>query len=423
MMKKIIFIAIGLALSVSLFAQMKRDTSCVNITDYTYELGFFQRANRDAGDPRFMLHDDKSGIDFGVGGAASLVTYYGFGGSTHDVDFLPGTIYAPTDISNYFGTKISNTNLYFKARSKWGKHKMIAFVRIGAANDNSLALRQAYISVGGLSAGLVPSFFNDLEVGVMSTGLCCVTQIDVDRALVGYTFRFKDHWELALAAEKPGLNLSDLSESYRIYETGQPVPDVAMHLKYRGKKGHIQLGAVLRTLTYWATEDPKLIDGVNRSLPGWGISLSGNILPNSNFKIAWQAVGGKGIAEYLADFSYTSLSLVADADYSGSDLASMHTTPMLAACLAAEYKWKGYSSSLILAQNNCFERGHKYKIDEYSTTRWTASVIANLFWYPVPEAQVGVEYLYGHREVYPDENLYSTSGNAHRIALALKYFF
>ena len=422
-MKKILFIASAILVSAALSAQIKTDSTSTNITDYTYEQGFFQRANRDAGDPRFMLHDDKSGIDFGVGGAASLVTYYGFLGCTFGTNFEPGAIYAPTDYSNYFGTKISATHLYFKARSNWGKKKMVAYVRIGPDNSNSVVLQQAYMSFGGFSVGMAPSFFNDLEVGVMSSGLGCEYQVYIDHPLVGYTFRFNGNWEAAIAAEKPDFNLSDLESSHNIYETGQPLPDIAMHLKYRFGFGHVQFGALFRSLTYWVTDDPRLIVGENRNCFGWGISLTGNFKPLSNLKIAWQAVGGKGIAEYLSDFRYTSLSLATDSGYTGTGLASMHTIPMVAACLAAEYRWDNFSSSLIFAQNNCFEKGKYFTNKEYSTTKWTASVIGNFFWYPVPEAQIGIEYLYGRREVYPDENLDSTIGNAHRIALALRYFF
>lgn len=393
-----------------------------NIREYVDEVGFYQKANRDLGDPRFMWSDAQGKIDFGIGGMAKISTFYGFGGEAADNSFKPSSIAIPNDLSGRYSMSTDDTELHFKVRTEIHGHKVGAFIKIGANYDKEIKLKQAYISLDNFSIGLIPSFFTDLEVGVMTTGVGFSSQVGMTHPLLGYTFRPLDNLSIAAAIEWPELNL-DHYDGVGIKTSYQPVPDLAGHIKFRWKKGHVQFGAVARNLTFDSVESD-LRGGSedilhHQHIFGYGLSLSGNYKPLHNLKLSWEFTGGHGYSNYLENLSDLNLDLGIHTIL-GSKYPTMLAIPAHSDQIAVQYDFsKSFSSSVVLSYTHCEERKHVTRYDDFCESY---SALANLFWNIDDYSYIGFEYLFGTRKIYSGLNE-PDFGHAHRIAAVLAYCF
>lgn len=428
-LKKIFLSVLLFAAALPALAEV-RDTMHVNIREYNNELGFYQKANRDLGDPRFMFYDDKTHIEFGVGGTVRVTPYVSFAGETSQgAPFLSGTIEIPTNMASSFGTVLSGTEVHFKARSYLGKHKIIAYLQMGARMDGSVGLNQAYISFNGLSAGLIPSFFMDLEVGSMTIGLCPDVQVDKSHPLIGYTHPFGKNWSAGLAVEHPGLDVSAFSfvksgKNYGIDREYQPAPDISAHVKYRWENGHVQIGGLFRNMVYSAYKDPD--DPVETWLPryrfGYGVSLSGNYKPVKDLKLSFQAVYGAGISNYISHLAASDLELYL-AGYDAEGYSNMAPIPLAAGMLSTQYNFGKCSVSLVGEYNRLAKLrfgGQATSADGYKES---FAILGNFFWNITNYAYIGIEYNFGMRFRYSALGTTHTSGMANRFSAVLAYCF
>jgi len=401
---------------------------------YTDELGFFQKAERELNDPRFMFHDDKIDMDLGIGGTVGVKGTYTFAGSLYADGFKPAMINIPS-YSNSFMVSPQSCELHVKARAKLFGHKIIAFVKFKGASTNgfSVSMDQAYISFDGFSAGLVPSFFNDLESGVR-TDAVSNPQSDVTNPLIGYTYK-KNNWEAAISAEKAYVSMDDAFSKLGVYSNYQPMPDFVLHGKRRWEKGHVQLGAVFRNLTYLKTpqkEHPAVDTKGNGHIFGWGLSLSGNYVPFKALKLSCALVGGQGISKYIDIFEPTGMDIavtnVKDVKETGEQVYTMKAVPMISASVMAQYWWmENLSSSFVLQYGHCFQNSFITDVDDLDKN--LALALANIYWYMSDFAYVGLQYSFGFRNVnaifpeYEGSPMPSNKSGAHRISAVLKFMF
>ena len=400
-----------------------KDSLTQNLAEYREEIGFFQKANRDLGDPRFMFYDEKERISFGIGGTAKVNAFFGFHGLIAGKSFKPGLIEVPFDGTPSFGMKIGSSELHAKARYSWGKGKsIIGYVKFDGDDNDMVKISQAYISLGGLSIGKIPSFFMDLELGVMTSGIGIDGQVDATHTLVGYRHKFGEHWYASWAFEQAGINLDHFSAKSCVRTNLQVMPDFTSNLKYRWKNGHVQLALVVRNMSYWAV--PEVVehssDGLNRYCLGIGGSFSGNLRPSPKLKLSWQVAGGRGIASYMNDFQGSKLDLaLGPKDSEG--LGTMASIPVLGAMAAMQYNWTdAISSSLVLAHTNCFKvNGY----ENFVNLRSTDSAIVNLFWYFNQYSYLGLEYLFGFKRAYADGSSLNLSSPANSLSCVIAYMF
>ena len=421
-MRRLFISAICIVMACEAFAAAPlKDTINTNIRAYRDEVGFYQKANRDLGDPRFMFSDPEGKIDFGIGGTAKITTAGGFGGQSEAFSFRPSSISIPTVHAGMYNMSVGGTEVHFKARTYMGEHKMVAFIKLNGDFDKSVSLNQAYISLDNFSVGLIPSFFMDLEVGVMTTGLGFDSQVDMTHPLIGYTWRFKNGLSLAAALEWPELNLDHYPQSLGVGTAYQPVPDFAGHLKYRFEKGHIQFGAVARGMTYWVFNVPVIYEdqGEDRMAFGYGLSFSGNYNPTSRLKLSWELSAGRGYAAYLNNLGDLHLDLgMLHEPLDG--YVQMAGIPATSDQIAAQYKWsEKFTSSVVLGYTHCKQEKTIYNADPFKSS---FSAIANFFWNINDYSYFGVEYLFGNRRIYVQDGTPSF-GLAHRLAVVMAYCF
>ena len=420
MKPNLILSASALFLSALTLYSMEPQRDTINHRKFTDELGFFQKAERELSDPRFMFHDDKFGMDLGIGGTVGIMGSYTYAGAIQASSFAPAKIDVPSDFSNSFMANLSECELHAKARMSIKNHKIVAFLKI-RGDQTKVAVNQAYISLDGFSAGLIPTFFSDLEAGVHMEG-CCAPQADLGHPLFGYTLK-KNGWEFAVAAEEAAFSM----DSYQFAGIGsnyQPMPDMTLHIKTRWKWGHVQLGAIFRNLTYWARPEGTLIaaEGKNGHCPGWGLALSGNIKPSEKLKLSYFLEGGRGIAKYMSIFSPLNLE-VALSKEEQDGYSVLETVPLLSGSLMAQYNWTDFlTSSAVLQYAKCFSLSDASVSDNVSHLIMGA---VNIFWNIGDFADLGLEYMYGRRNEYADYSLTPGQpyGNAHNFSIFMKYMF
>ena len=395
-----------------------RDT--IDHRKFSDELGFFQKAERELNDPRFMFHEDDFGMDLGIGGTVGVMGSYTYEGAVLSSYFAPANIDVPSDFSNSFLAKLSGCELHAKARMSIKNHKIVAFLKV-SGDATKIAVEQAYISLDGFSAGLIPTFFSDLEAGVHMEG-CCAPQADLRHPLFGYTLK-KNGWEFAVSAEEASVNV----DSYEFVGTGsnyQPVPDIALHVKTHWNWGHVQLGAIFRDLTYWARPDGTVIssEGKNGHCFGWGLALSGNIKPSEKLKFSYVFEGGSGISKYMHIFSPLDLEMGL-CKYQEDGYSVLKPIPLFSGALMAQYSWNKYLTSSAVLQY-----AKRFELDGVSADDSVSHLIlgaVNLFWNIGDFADLGIEYMYGRRNEYPDSSLspWQPYGNAHNLSVVMKYMF
>lgn len=61
-----VLLSAGTAKASTNVTAVKDSTINRSIREYVEEVGFYQKANRDLGDPRFMFSDSKGNVDFGI---------------------------------------------------------------------------------------------------------------------------------------------------------------------------------------------------------------------------------------------------------------------------------------------------------------------------------------------------------------------
>ena len=396
---------------------------------YNPELGYFQKAHTDLGDPRFMFTDNTGSFTMGVGATIHMTGYYDFAGAIDSYVFVPSMIPIPTDNAKHLGLTMSNTEFHIKARSFLGRHKLIAFLQVNNSAQewasNDFHLSQAHISWNNFSVGCTYSFFMDLEAGAMTVDMQGPNgQIGRCHSLVGYTMPINKKWTFAIAAEEPSFNIIS-TEQYGVGVDFQPAPDVAMHLKYKGDMGHVQLGGLLRYMAYFSQKAPlnghnNLVDAKTFYRAGYGLSLSGKIDPAPWLSFSAQIAGGRGISAYVNDLDGLEINfgLLNETDSEGYH--KMDAVPVHAAYVSSTVNWtSSLKSSLLYGFAKVSKSEDMMLMNNLKSSQYFA---ANLFWHFSPYFFIGAEYLHGYKTIYAVESE-KNNGHANRIDATMTYRF
>lgn len=390
------------------------------------DFGYFRKVYSDAGGPRFMVADENDNFRFGIGGTIHATMFFDFNGSLEGSSFTTWNIPVPTDYAGQSGLTMGSSKLNFKAIGKLGGKQMVAFVEIGVGTStgNAINLRHAYFSYGGLTVGHTYSFFMDLAAGPMTVDLQGPnTQISIRHPLIGYTFKFGNHWKLAAALERQELKIN-ASSSAGVSDEFQECPDIAFNTSYTFDRGHLQLAALLRYLYYYRNSPLSTTSersGTKLDV-GFGGALSGSFNFTKNTSLSFQSVVGRGVGAYIQDLSESKLDLI---NMVTSDSASvLKTAPMYGGYFSVQHNWtQRLVSSLIYGYVHLYHMpGYVYNYDDCYNFNSSHYVAANLFWNVSDYFIVGVEYLYGVRQNVFADGSYD-SGHANRVDLMLSYSF
>lgn len=370
----------------------------------------------DAGAPRFLLLDREGKVAFGIGGSLYATASYDFMGSVDSYDFTTYDISVPNNPTSRerFGADARNSSLFAKLvgkSSRFGIFTVYLQAKFtGDAGNYGFKLKQAYVTLGHMTAGLATSTFVDADVQAPTIdpqGAC--GQITEKNMLFRYTTPARRGFKGAISVEVP-------SASYTVANApngdalskkiSQRVPDIPLYLQYGwGKESHVRVSGIFRTLAY-----RDLVTNDNHLKTCWGVKGSA-IVECGMFSPFGHISYGKGISSYVNDLSGNGFDLTPDFDRPGRMIATPSMTWTVGTYLYFAPKWFATGSLSRAQAFDCAGMGG-------DTYRYSMYAAANVFYDFDDNFRLGAEYLHGKRMDYN-----GVSGTANRFNLLLQYSF
>ncbi|MFG6108885.1 DcaP family trimeric outer membrane transporter [Stenotrophomonas nematodicola] len=309
---------------------------------------------------------------------------------------------AHRDVSN-FTLHAKQTRFSFEARRPT-RHGNLRFYLendfFGSSDSYTFRLRHAYGQLGNTYAGYGYATFMDADslpdtldfAGPGGAGYLLVAGIHHSVPMgKGNTLTF--------AAEDPDTQLSAPGDGISAVNQA---PDVTVTARMERGWGHLQLGAVARSLGYDGTA------GDDRRIGG-GLQLSGSAAMGDQDLLLFGALGGKGLARYTADLTGSGMDAVVTAD------GRLELLSLRGGFVGYTHYWSPlWRSNLIYGQLDS-ERNDALAADAFRRSRYG---VFNLIWSPAPSWTMGMELLYGQLEQQGGQR-----GDTVRLQGSLQYNF
>ena len=317
------------------------------------------------------------------------------------------------------------------------KNEVTGYLKIGTNGVNTnLTLQRAYVTWRGLTAGLKLTLFQDDYACQPPTidpegPSGCISAATYE---VSYKSKSYNGFRFAAGLDVPSYNSSNGYYRGPDYYTGkdkegkpiqvtngekvsatnydQYIPDVPLWVEYSFSQwNRIRLSGIVRNFLY-----RDLVNDKSRDALGWGVMLSGNIQPAKKWIIYYQFAYGEGIGAYLQDIAGHPYSFVPDAKAPGK----MKASPMLGANLGVSF-----NPTSKLQFNAMFSESRIFDVRDYANAqseslnyKYALYGAVNCFYNINSFLQLGVEYLYGHRQTW---NIHGADD--HRIQTQLSFTF
>ena len=268
------------------------------------------------------------------------------------------------------------------------------------AGQTTFRLRHAYGELGQFGAGQNWSVFVDPDIFPNTNEYWGPNGIPWFRNVQFRWMPLKGKNSITIAAERPGASADLGRVADRIELQGIrpkfPLPDLTGNVRFDRDWGHFQASGLLRKIQWEDTNDDAF--DLSGSAVGAGVSLNSGLSFGKNDVGKFSFTYGHGIQNYMND---------APVDVG---IALTHSTdprvpikgvalPLTAFMAYLDHTWnKRFASSIGYSMLNisnsegqapdAFRRGH------YAS--------GNLLFYPVPNAMVGAEVIWGRRENFLD---------------------
>jgi hypothetical protein len=201
----------------------------------------------------------------------------------------------------------------------------------------------------------------------------------------------------------------------------QEVPDFATHLRYETDVGHLQFGALARTIGYEPTGGEvtqRFGGGVNGNIVfhPWAIVMCTDPVHEpdpsgwTRSRILLQCNWGPGLGRYVNDLAGQGLDGQVNPVTGEFDLVT---------ALGWNASYEHWYSSSWLSNFTFANVKVDDNVDQPGTTYESAKYVAgSLWWIPIPRMSLGIEYLYGQRENFDGDD-----ANAQRLNGMFQYNF
>jgi hypothetical protein len=221
---------------------------------------------------------------------------------------------------------------------------------------------------------------------------------------------------LTIALERPGGSADQGVYKDRIELQGVsprfPCPDFSAEYRFARKWGYVELAGIARRIE-WVDQNTDTFN-LSGGVWGWGLNFSTNLKLGKKVVFRGQALYGEGIENYMND-APVDISIKNDADNKTTPIKGV-AVPVLGLVAFFDINWNakfstsiGYSSVDI--SNSDGQAPNAFKRGDYAA--------ANIMFYPVKNAMVGIEWQYGTRENYTD----GWSTNINKVQASFKYNF
>lgn len=276
-------------------------------------------------------------------------------------------------------------------------------------NGYNLALRRAYMQFDRWTIGQDWSTFQYTGALPESTDYVGGAEgtVFVRQPLVRYTAPVGNGLTLHVSVENPESGTATIGSAALAENGDDSMPDFAARLAYAGKLGELSLAGLVRQVRVENS-------GVAADAMGWGVSAGGKIFlaEDKSSDLRFMATYGKNVGRYVG------LNFAPDAVYDPATgeltdvrvfaaLAALRlgVTPKLRVNIMGSYQHVAYDSDLSLTG-----------LAAYNRQAWSGA--ANIFYTPIKNIDLGIEYRHGERKLVS-----GASGSTDRLEFAAKYSF
>lgn len=276
-------------------------------------------------------------------------------------------------------------------------------------NGYNLALRRAWLQVDRWTFGQDWTTFQYVGALPESTDYVGATEgtVFVRQPLVRYSAPVGKGMTLHVAVEEPESGTATAGAAALTENGDDRIPDLVARLAWAGKAGELSLGGLARQV--------RVENGdISADKMGWGVSAAGKLWLNDarSSDLRAMVTYGHNASRYIG------LNFAPDAVYvpGTNSLENVNVLAALAAVrvslrpnlrvnLIGSYQRVDYADALTDAM-----------IGTYNKQAWSAA--ANLFYSPVKNIDLGIEYRHGVRELVNGDD-----GSLDRVEFAAKYNF
>lgn len=343
--------------------------------------------------------------------------------------FVTNTIPVPQQSGENYNMSARMSRIAFEswtptAFNEWNLHTFIEGdffngpAQAAGGGGNPFRLRHAFIDFGYFRVGQQNTVFMDAGAWPSLVDFQGPAGwINQRRPGARVTLPLADRLFWASGVEQPfsDITTNDLGENV------QDVPDFATHLRYETDFGHVQMSALGRAIGYQPTGGDVTRRGgygfsAATTFHPWAILLGSNPIRKANptalerCRLIGQYTFGWGIGRYINDVVGQGLDGQVDPVNGGFAL------PYAAAFVVSYEQWfterwlSNLTYSETLVDSVAGQPGGAYAGAKY--------LGVSLWYIPVRNLSVGVEYLHGQRE-----NLDEQSGQANRVNALVQYNF
>lgn len=270
------------------------------------------------------------------------------------------------------------------------------------SNKTSFGIRHAFGEFGPLLAGQTWTNFMDITAfaeKVDFTGPAGRTFIR--QGQIRYTFKTDGGDAIAVAIENPNGDFNGSSDS----NLDDTLPDLTGSWRINGPDWHVKLNGLVRQIAI----DDGIGGGANDETIGWAVGLTGAaIVPGTKKdRVSWYTVYGDGVGRYLEGGVGLGASRAAD--------GTLSTQVGYGGFASYRHWWTDELRTNVVAGASFFDNDSN---QPGTANEEIYSGYINLIWSPVPKADIGIEYIYGLREVEDGRQ-----GEVSRFQVGTKYRF
>lgn len=270
-------------------------------------------------------------------------------------------------------------------------------------NGGGFRLRHAYVNFRNWTIGQTNTVFSNSDVWLN------IADFDgppvgvwVRQPQVRFTLNLGERSQFNFSIEDPVVDFrKQANVDPQITPTKSYLPDFLVNYRHGFNGGNFQLSAVGRVLAYQNGD-------VRQKTYGYGGSFSGTFSLFKKDLLIYQALAGRGIERYLVGLGGYGLDAVSYEN-------RLHALPVYGGYLGYQHFWNKTVNSSIMygyqeVQNKFYaDYAHIFVGNYYS---------ANLFFYPIENVAVGLEFVYGDKKDYLDQK-----GRNHRYYATVEYSF
>ncbi|WP_223177037.1 DcaP family trimeric outer membrane transporter [Sphingosinithalassobacter sp. CS137] len=338
--------------------------------------------------------------------------------SGHDF-YVPGTIpVAGLSEGPSYRANVKQTRIAVSATTPVAGHVLKGLLEVdfqsspGVGNQRvtnayNPALRRAFITYDDFLIGQEWSNFQYVAALPETTDYLGPSEgtVFARQTQLRYTQAVARGLTLSVAAENPAATTADAGSATVIENDTDRMPDLTARLNLALGRSELSLAGLARTLTVdlGAQED---------SAFGWGVSAAGKLALDARGRhdLRFMVTHGSGIGRYVG------LNLAPDAVLVRGSSLQLEPVALTAGFAALRLGWTDQLRSTFMGSAQTIDTPAGLAVAGANKTVWSAS--ANLFYSPIRQFDLGIEFRHGERELVS-----GVTGRLDRAEFSAKYSF